>query len=291
MSFKVEQEISEFGGKLFKLSHESDSTKTKMDVNTYIPPAGLKGDKKIPVLLYLSGLTCTPNNASEKSFFQYFASKYGFAIIFPDTSPRGANIAGEDETYDFGSGAGFYVDATEEPWLTNYNMYSYVHQELLEKLGKEFTQLDLNNISITGHSMGGYGALTGFLKNPGKYKSVSAFAPIANPVNAPWGKKAFTGYLGNDVEAWKKYDPTYLIKEYTHANQPDILIHQGASDGFYAKDHQLEPENFVKAVDESKYEGKVDLRVVDGYDHLYYFISSFVEDHALHHAKYLGLTK
>ena len=134
---------------------------------------------------------------------QYFGTKYGFAVVFPDTSPRGAGIAGEDESYDFGTGAGFYLDATEEPWLKNYNMYSYVHKELLTELAKQFSQLDFENkISILGHSMGGYGALTGFFKNPGKYRSVSAFAPISNPLNCPWGEKAFGNYLGKNKQAW-----------------------------------------------------------------------------------------
>lgn len=290
-SFNIEGEISQFNGKLFKLSHESESTKTKMDVNVFLPSIALtKESKKVPVLLYLSGLTCTPNNASEKSFFQYFAEKYGFAIIFPDTSPRGAKIAGEDDSWDFGTGAGFYVDATTKDWLENYNMYTYIHKELLTKLSSYYPQLDIvGNISITGHSMGGMGALVGFLKNPGQYKSVSAFAPISNPLNCAWGDKCFTNYIGEDKSAWYKYDPTHLIKEYTGSETPDILIHQGSKDGFYFKDHQLQPENFVAAAKESGYKGKVDLHVVDGYDHLYFFISSFVEEHAKFHAKYLGL--
>lgn len=291
MTFNTEQEIFQFQGRLLKLSHSSVTTNTKMDVNVFLPPQALEtSSSKTPVLVYLSGLTCTPNNASEKSFLQYFGTKYGFAVVFPDTSPRGAGIAGEDESYDFGTGAGFYVDATEEPWLKNYNMYSYVHKELLTELAKQFSQLDFENkISILGHSMGGNGALTGFFKNPGKYRSVSAFAPISNPLNCPWGEKAFGNYLGKNKQAWYEYDPTHLIKNYSNGNQPDILIHQGSKDGFYHKDHQLQPENFVKAAKEAGYKGNIDLRIVDGYDHLYFFISSFVEDHAKHHAKFLGL--
>lgn len=286
MSFTTTAEITQFGGKLYKLSHESTTTQTKMDVNVYVPPSQ---SSSIPVLLYLSGLTCTPNNASEKSFFQYFASKYGFALVFPDTSPRGAGIEGEDDSYDFGTGAGFYVDATNGPWAKNYNMYSYVHKELLEKLQKHFATLNFDKISITGHSMGGYGALAGFFKNPGKYQSVSAFAPISNPLNCAWGEKNFGNYLGNNKEDWYKYDPCHLIKSYTDSKQPDILIHQGAADGFYFKDKYLQPENLVAAAKEAGYHGKIDLNVVDGYDHLYFFISSFAEEHAKHHAKALGL--
>lgn len=287
-SFSTTAEITQFEGKLYKLSHDSTTTKTKMDVNVFVPPSTAD---KVPVLVYLSGLTCTPNNASEKSFLQYFASKYGFAIVFPDTSPRGANIEGEDDSYDFGTGAGFYVDATQQPWSENYNMYSYVHKELLEALAVKFPKLDFTNISITGHSMGGYGALAGFFKNPGKYRSVSAFAPICNPLNCAWGEKNFGNYLGDNKEEWYAYDPTHLIKLYKDSHQPDILIHQGALDGFYSKDKFLQPENFAKAAKESSYKGKVDLNIVDGYDHLYFFISSFAEAHAKHHAKALGLSE
>lgn len=286
MAFTTKAEIAQFGGRLLKLSHESETTKTSMAVNVYLPAHGITN---IPVLLYLSGLTCTPDNATEKSFLQYFASKYGFAVVFPDTSPRGELIPDEKESWDFGTGAGFYVNATQEPYNENYHMYSYIHEELLTALTKEFPQLDFTNISITGHSMGGMGALVGFLSQPGKYKSVSAFAPIVNPSIAPWGEKCFGNYLGSNKQDWYKYDPTHLIKNYSHENHPPILIHQGLKDSFYPS--QLQPENFVNAAKEAGYKGGVVLKVVEGYDHLYFFISSFVEEHAQHHAKYLGLTQ
>ncbi|KAG7663840.1 uncharacterized protein J8A68_002700 [[Candida] subhashii] len=286
MAFTTKAEIAQFGGRLLKLSHESETTKTSMAVNVYLPAHGITN---IPVLLYLSGLTCTPDNATEKSFLQYFASKYGFAVVFPDTSPRGESIPDEKESWDFGTGAGFYVNATQEPYNENYHMYSYIHEELLTALTKEFPQLDFTNISITGHSMGGMGALVGFLSQPGKYKSVSAFAPIVNPSIAPWGEKCFGNYLGSNKQDWYKYDPTHLIKNYSHENHPPILIHQGLKDSFYPS--QLQPENFVNAAKEAGYKGGVVLKVVEGYDHSYFFISSFVEEHAQHHAKYLGLTQ
>lgn len=284
MPFKVNAEITQFGGKLLKLTHESTFTKTPMNVNVFIP--SITNNKKIPVLLYLSGLTCTPENATEKSFFQYWANKYGFALVFPDTSPRGANISGEDKSWDFGTGAGFYVDAIKEPWNKNYNMYSYIHKELPKELSENFKELDFNNVGITGHSMGGMGALVGFLKEKGQYKSISAFAPICNPSIVQWGEKNFGNYLGVDnKDEWLKYDPTYLIKHYDGEEHPDILIHQGLKDPFY--ENQLKPGNLIEAAD--NYKGNIDLQLVEGYDHLYFFISSFVEQHAKHHAKYLGL--
>ncbi|CAK9437545.1 uncharacterized protein LODBEIA_P19230 [Lodderomyces beijingensis] len=282
MVFKTNATIAQFGGKLLKLSHDSKVTKTPMDVNVFIPSSSTKN---IPVLLYLSGLTCTPNNATEKSFLAYFAAKYGFAVVFPDTSPRGADIAGENESWDFGTGAGFYVDATQEPWKNNYQMYSYVHGELIDALTEAYTELDFKNISITGHSMGGMGALVGYFKQPRAYKAVSAFAPIANPSVVPWGEKNFGGYLGADKSLWAEYDPTELIKNYKGDDSATILIHQGLDDPFYEK--ELKPQNLVEAG--KNYKGGIELKLVEKYDHSYFFISSFVEEHAIHHAKYLGL--
>lgn len=289
MTFTTDATIATFGGKLLKLTHDSIKTKTPMNINVYLPKSySTSNEKSIPVLIYLSGLTCTPNNASEKAYWQPQADKYGFAVVFPDTSPRGAGVKGEDDSWDFGTGAGFYVDATTEDFKTNYNMYSYVHEEIQPLLATEFPNLNFDKVSITGHSMGGYGALSGFLRNPGKYQSVSAFSPISNPVNCPWGEKNFTGYLGDNKEDWKKYDPSELISSYK-GDASEILIHVGTADPFYFRDHQLLPENLVEASKGTLFESKINLNLVDGYDHSYYFISSFVEEHAKHHAKYLGL--
>ncbi|CDK30058.1 unnamed protein product [Kuraishia capsulata CBS 1993] len=289
--FKTEAEITTFGGKLLKLSHASKETKTNMDVNVYLPAQFFQSQaKKLPVLLYLSGLTCTPNNASEKAFWQPYSNEYGFAVVFPDTSPRGAGIEGEDDSWDFGTGAGFYVDAETEKWKENYRMYSYVLKELLPSLASDFEGLDFGNISITGHSMGGYGALSMFLQNPGKFKSVSAFSPISNPSNCPWGEKNFGNYLGPDKAKWAKYDPSELISKYNGpVPKEGILIHTGLADNFY-KAKQLLPENLVAASKGTKFDGLVKLNLVEGYDHSYYFISSFTKDHAAHHAKALGLS-
>jgi len=206
-------------------------------------------------------------------------------VVYPDTSPRGLKIAGEDDSWDFGSGAGFYVDATKAPYDKGYKMYSYITEELPEALFQEFSQLDSTRMSISGHSMGGHGALTLFLKNPGKYKSVSAFAPIANPINCPWGQKAFNGYFGEDTQAqWKAHDATELVKRWK--GPLDILIDVGTGDNFY-KQKQLLPENFAEAVKASGADKTVNIRYQDGYDHSYFFISSFATDHIEHAAKYL----
>jgi S-formylglutathione hydrolase len=269
MGFETKATIANFGGQLLKLSHQSTSTKTPMSVYVYLPPASFASpSKKVPVLIYLSGLTCTPDNCAEKGFLQATASKHGIAIVYPDTSPRGANIAGEDDSYDFGSGAGFYIDATQEPWKEHYNMYTYIRHELLDTLfspdpavsgtsgGVTLAEkLDAERVSITGHSMGGHGALTIYLKNPGLFKSVSAFAPISNPSRCPWGEKAFSGYLGaENREEWKKHDATEILSSSPSSEWKGkdlrALIDVGTGDNFY-KQGQLLPENFEKAVKEA----------------------------------------
>ncbi|SCV03775.1 LAMI_0H10858g1_1 [Lachancea mirantina] len=296
MSFESNGEIACCGGKLLKLSHKSNEIGSHMDVNIYLPKQYYNGDgNPIPVIYFLSGLTCTPQNASEKAFWQIQADNYGFSIVFPDTSPRGDEIPDDkDQSYDFGLGAGFYVDATEKPFADHYRMFSYIHEELPHALDKFFNRdakkLEfVHNTGITGHSMGGYGALTGFLKYYGKdrYVSCSAFAPIVNPSQVPWGQKAFTGYLGHDKELWKQHDPSYIIKNVDNTTGSEILIHQGSSDPFLEK--QLRPDLLLEAVKGTSWENKIKVNVVDGFDHSYYFVSSFVPQHAAFHAKNLGL--
>ncbi|KAF2234372.1 esterase [Viridothelium virens] len=286
MSVETTATIASFGGKLLKLKHKASTTNCDMAFNLFLPPqATTSSSSKVPVLFYLSGLTCTGDNCAEKGFFQHGASQKGIAVVYPDTSPRGLQIQGEDDSYDFGSGAGFYVDATRDPWSKGYKMYSYVTEELPKTLFGAFPQLDSSRMSITGHSMGGHGALTLFLKNPGKYKSCSAFAPIANPINCPWGQKAFKGYFGDDQQQkWKEHDAAELVKQWK--GPLDLLIDVGTGDNFY-KQGQLLPENFVKAAKEAGVDKDVKLRMQPDYDHSYYFMATFADDHIAHAAKHL----
>ncbi|KAG9236679.1 carbohydrate esterase family 1 protein [Amylocarpus encephaloides] len=284
MSFKITATIASFGGQLLKLTHNASTTGCEMALNLYLPPQAKSS--KVPVLFYLSGLTCTGDNCSEKGFFQHPASQKGIAVVYPDTSPRGLKIAGEDDAYDFGTGAGFYIDATKEPYSKGYKMESYITSELPKALFSEFSQLDSTRVSITGHSMGGHGALTLFLKNPGMYKSVSAFAPIANPIKCPWGEKAFRGYLGDDKEEWKQHDATVLISKGKVEGGFNALIDQGTGDNFY-KQLQLLPENFAEAAKTSGNDKDLVIRYQEDYDHSYFFMASFATDHVNHAAKYL----
>lgn len=284
MAFETKATITTFGGTLLKLSHNSSTTNTPMAVNVFIPPQA-SASSPAPVLIYLSGLTCSPDNCTDKGFLHAHASKLGLALVWPDTSPRGLNLPGEDDSWDFGSAAGFYVDAKQEPWTKGYNMESYVVKELQDLVFSEFKQLDRSRVSITGHSMGGHGALTLYLKNPGMFKSVSAFAPISNPSKCPWGEKAFTGYLGEDREEWKKHDATELVKGWK--GPLNCLIDVGTGDNFY-KQNQLLPENFEQVVKDTGIQG-LETRYQEGYDHSYFFISTFGEDHVKHAAKFLGL--
>eukprot|EP00743_Colponemidia_sp_Colp-15_P001352 GILK01001482.1.p1 GENE.GILK01001482.1~~GILK01001482.1.p1 ORF type:complete len:305 (-),score=43.42 GILK01001482.1:268-1140(-) len=269
-----------FGGYVNRYQHFSTSTQTTMKFHVFIPAQA--AEQNVPVLYWLSGLTCTDENFIQKAGAQRQAAERGIMLVVPDTSPRGANIEGESESWDFGVGAGFYVNATEPKWSKNYRMFDYITVELPEIIKTNFAVLP-GKQSIFGHSMGGHGALVCAMKNPGMYKSVSAFAPISNPVSCPWGVKAFTGYLGSDQEAWKAYDATHLIKQY-QGPPLNILIDQGTEDNFL-KQNQLLPENFQKAADEARHLSTV--RFQEGYDHSYWFIQSFIGDHIDHHAQYL----
>ena len=258
-------------------SHESVAASCKMTFSIYLPdnPEG----QKQKTLIWLSGLTCTEENFRVKSGVQRFASEHNMIIVSPDTSPRGDDVP-DDPNYDFAQGAGFYLDATEEPWSTNYNMYSYVVDELVEII-KDHFPVDANRLGISGHSMGGHGALTIAIKNPDIFKSVSAFSPICNPTKIPWGEKAFTKYLGKDENIWNDYDACSLIK--SRGFQSDILIDQGEEDEFLAD--QLKPESFVQACEEKNVE--VSLRMQPGFDHSYFFIATFIQDHIDWHSQRL----
>ncbi|XP_066917373.1 S-formylglutathione hydrolase-like [Clytia hemisphaerica] len=270
-----------FGGNVKVFTHDSEETKTKMTFAVMLPPKALN-DQKCPVLYWLSGLTCTEQNFITKAGAQKLACELGLIIVCPDTSPRGCNIEGEEDGWDFGTGAGFYVDATEEKWKTNYRMFSYVTKELPTVIAANFPTN--GNQSIMGHSMGGHGAIVCGLKNPGQYKSISAFAPICNPMKCPWGLKAFLGYLGENQESWKGYDSCELVKTYS-GPKIEILSDQGNEDGFLKQD-QLLPDNLVQAAASNNNVGLIS-RMQDGYDHSYYFIATFVEDHLRFHAKAL----
>ncbi|KAK4171861.1 putative S-formylglutathione hydrolase [Triangularia setosa] len=294
MPLETKATITTFGGKLFKLSHPSTVTSTPMNLNLYVPPSALSSKSTpnpAPVLIYLSGLTCSPENCSEKGFFQHRASQLGLAIVYPDTSPRGLAIPGQNDSWDFGEAAGFYLDATADPWKQNYRMESYITEELPKVLfeDEEYGKyLDGSRVSITGHSMGGHGALTLYLKHQGKYKSVSAFAPIANPTKCPWGEKAFKGYLAGGVEEGKKHDAVELLRSgIWKGGDLKALVDVGTGDNFY-KNGQLLPENLEEVVKEKGLEG-VRVRYHEGYDHSYYFMASFSGEHVEHAAKHLEL--
>lgn len=269
----------QFDGYTNYYSHDSKACGGKMNFAAYIPPQA--ASKRAPVLYWLSGLTCTEENFITKAYAQLFAKKFGMIVIAPDTSPRGAGVPGEDDSYDLGSGAGFYVDATKEPWAKNYKMYSYVTQELRE-LVEANLPIDSSRRAISGHSMGGHGALALGLRNPELYHSISAFAPICAPSKAPWGIKAFTNYLGEDKNQWARYDANELVKT-TNSKAP-ILIDQGLNDEFLAE--QLMTDEFEKTCHEANHSATI--RRQEGYDHSYFFISTFLEDHFAFHAKNLG---
>ena len=270
-----------FGGLQGFYSHPSAACGGTMTFSLFQPPQALDG-AQVPLITWLSGLTCTAENFTVKAGAQRIAAELGLMILCPDTSPRGAGIAGEDASYDFGSGAGFYLDATEAPWSEFYRMYSYVTEELPALVAEHFPH-DAARQGIFGHSMGGHGALTLHLKNPETYKSCSAFAPISAPMRCPWGEKAFTGYLGSDQETWRDYDTTELLAS-RGATKATLLVDQGDADGFLSE--QLKPELLAQACESAGQ--ALELRLQPGYDHSYYFIASFVEEHLGHHASVLG---
>lgn len=279
---KLIESIKESGGYLNRYQHHSSSCNCDMVFSVYLPPQAELN--KVPALYWLSGLTCTDDNARSKAGMQRYAAEHGIAIVFPDTSPRGEDVADEADRYDLGQGAGFYVNATQSPWSEHYQMYDYITQEL-PALVESNLPLLANIKSISGHSMGGHGALICALKNPEDYKSVSAFAPICHPVDSGWGIGCFTAYLGDDKETWKTSDATELVK--AGATFADILIDQGTSDEFYDEE-QLLPEDFRMACNNA--EQSLTLRMQEGYDHSYHFIASFVGEHIAYHAEALKKT-
>eukprot|EP00730_Choanoeca_flexa_P005378 TRINITY_DN11932_c0_g1_i1.p1 TRINITY_DN11932_c0_g1~~TRINITY_DN11932_c0_g1_i1.p1 ORF type:complete len:286 (+),score=75.62 TRINITY_DN11932_c0_g1_i1:3-860(+) len=270
-----------FGGKQLVYSHHSDVLDCDMKFAVYLPPKA--AEEPVPVLYYLSGLTCTEQNVITKAGAQRMCSKHNIALVCPDTSPRGVKIEGDDDGWDFGTGAGYYLNATQEPWSKHYNMFDYVTKELPALVEKSLPVTKVK--SIFGHSMGGHGALICALKCPGVYASLSAFAPIANPSATKMGSKALQGYLGDDTSAWQTYDATCLAPTYT-GPMMSILIDQGMADGFY-NDGELQADAFVKAAAGNP-NLSVILRKQDGYDHGYYFIATFMEDHIEMHAAALN---
>ncbi|GFY96190.1 S-formylglutathione hydrolase [Actinidia rufa] len=271
-----------FGGYNKRYKHYSPILGCSMTFHIYFPPSPSLC-QKFPVLYWLSGLTCTDENFISKSGAQRVASSEGVALVAPDTSPRGLNVEGEADSWDFGVGAGFYLNATQDKWK-NWQMYDYVVKELPKLLSENFPQLETSRASIFGHSMGGHGALTIYLKNQDKYKSVSAFAPIVNPINCPWGQKALMNYLGGNKAEWEEYDATCLITKFNGV-RVTILIDQGEDDKFLHD--QLMPHKFEEAC--KKANVPLLLRLQPGYDHSYYFISTFIDDHIRHHAQALNL--
>ena len=271
----VRSEAACFGGTQGFYNHRSETCNGVMNFAVYVPPQAKT--ERVPVVTYLSGLTCTEENVTIKAGAQRICAELGLLFVAPDTSPRNQEIPGEDESYDLGTGAGFYVDATQDPWSKAYRMYSYITDELPQVIAANFNA-DLGRQGITGHSMGGHGALTMHLRHPETYHSVSAFSPICNPIESPWGRKTLGAYLGDNKEAWKEHDATELVRR--RPSSANILIDQGTSDEFL--EENLMPGNFAEACAEVGQ--ALELRMQPGYDHSYYFIQSFMEDHLRHHA-------
>jgi S-formylglutathione hydrolase len=268
-----------FGGTQGVYKHASSATKTEMTFSVFVPPH--EADAKLPIVWYLSGLTCTHANVTDKGEYRKICAELGLIFIAPDTSPRGPDVNGDDvpddDAYDFGKGAGFYVDATQEPWAKHYQMRSYIEDELPGIIAANFPA-DMGRQAITGHSMGGHGALTIGLRNPDRFKSISAFAPIVSPLNCPWGEKALSGYIGPDKSAWREYDACALIED--GARTPALLVDQGNADNFL--EEQLKPHLLAEACKKAGIDLTLNMR--EGYDHSYYFISTFMADHLRWHA-------
>ncbi|HWI89475.1 MAG TPA: S-formylglutathione hydrolase [Sphingomicrobium sp.] len=278
MTLEIVSENKSHGGRQLVIKHPSSATSTDMIFSIYLPPQAEEG-KRQPVVWYLSGLTCTHANVTEKGEYRAACAELGLIFVAPDTSPRGEEVP-DGEGYDFGLGAGFYVDATQDPWSKNYRMWTYVTEELPALVVGEFP-VDGYRQAITGHSMGGHGALTVALRNPDRFRSVSAFAPIVAPIQVPWGQKALTGYLGGDRAAWRKHDAVALIED--GARLPELLVHVGDADPFIEK--ELRPELLERACAAAGI--PLTLRLQPGYDHSYYFISTFMAEHLAWHAERL----
>ncbi len=276
MTLETISKIRSHGGTQGVYKHASSSTQTDMNFSVFVPDH--TPGERLPVVWYLSGLTCTHANVTEKGEFRKACSDLGLIFIAPDTSPRGEGVPDDaEQAYDFGLGAGFYVNATQAPFSKHYHMQNYIEQELPELIAQHFPT-DMRRQAITGHSMGGHGALTIALRNPERYKSVSAFSPIVSPLNCPWGEKALTGYIGEDRSAWRQYDACALIED--GARVPDILVDQGLADSFL--EEELKPELLEAACASANQ--KLTLRRHADYDHSYYFISTFLEEHLKWHS-------
>jgi S-formylglutathione hydrolase len=279
MTMEIVSENKSHGGRQIVAKHRSSATSTEMSFSIFLPPQA-EGGGKLPLVWFLSGLTCSPMNVTEKGEYRAACAEHGLIFVAPDTSPRGDDVPDVEE-YDFGKGAGFYVDATQEPWAKHFRMWAYVAEELPALIARQFPA-DMERQGITGHSMGGHGALTVALRNPGRFRSVSAFSPIVAPSQVPWGQKALGGYLGGGENAWLQHDAVALIEG--GARLPELLVDVGTDDPFLTE--QLRPELLERACSEA--EIPLTLRLQPGYDHSYYFVSTFMADHLRWHKERLG---
>ena len=272
-----------FGGQQLRYKHQSAVLNCEMTFSIYLPPQASQGP--VPVLYWLSGLTCTDENFVQKAGAQQHAAEHGIALVCPDTSPRGEGVADDpDAAYDMGLGAGFYVNATQQPWAEHYQMYSYVVDELPALINAQFP-VDGQRAAVSGHSMGGHGALSIALKKPGQFKSVSAFSPICSPLNCPWGHKTLGNYLGADRDSWAQYDTVALVAE--ASEHLPVLVDQGEADNFL--DEQLKTPLLIEAAKRAGF--PMDIRMQPEYDHSYFFIATFIEEHMAFHARALGASK